>query len=41
MPALRSIMADVLWEHNSMLLVDVLDGGDTVTAENYCGTHGM
>lgn len=41
MPTLRNIMANVLWEHNSVLLVDVLDGGDTVTAERYCGTHEM
>lgn len=35
-------MANVLWEHNSVLLVDVLDGGDAVTAEHfYCGTREM
>jgi len=40
MQALRNV-ANVLWEHNSVLLVDVLDGGDAVTAEHYCGTHEM
>jgi len=39
MPALRDTMANVLWEHNSVLLVDVLDGGHTVTTQHYCGTH--
>lgn len=40
MQALR-YMVNVPWEHNSVLLVDVLDGGDAVTAEYYCGTHEM
>jgi hypothetical protein len=41
MPALRNIMANVLWEHNSVVLVDLLGGGDAVAAKQYCGTHEM
>jgi hypothetical protein len=41
MPSARKIVANVLWDHKGVLLVDMYERSDTVSAEHYCGTREM